>query len=118
MVPKQITTPMGIHSEVCATIIGMTPKAVVADVRKMGRIRRLPASKAASRAVLCCSLRSISAYSNMMMALRTMIPMRLTTPSTAVILKSSWKIHNPRQVPKMQMALAANDSRAMSIFVK
>ena len=51
MVPKQMTTPMGIQRAVCATIIGITPKAVVAEVRKMGRIRRRPASKAASFAL-------------------------------------------------------------------
>ena len=43
MVPKHITTPMGIHSSVPAIIIGTTPRAVVAEVRKMGLMRRRPA---------------------------------------------------------------------------
>ena len=42
-VPKQMTTPIGIHSKVPARIMGTTPRAVVAEVRKMGRIRRKPA---------------------------------------------------------------------------
>ena len=44
IVPKQMTTPIGIQRLVCATIIGTTPRAVVAEVRKMGRIRLSPAS--------------------------------------------------------------------------
>ena len=44
IVPKQMTTPIGIQRLVCAIIIGMTPSAVVAEVRKIGRIRRKPAS--------------------------------------------------------------------------
>ena len=63
MVPKHITTPMGIQRLVWAMIIGITPRAVVAEVRKMGRIRRRPASKAASLALLRCTLRRLSAYS-------------------------------------------------------
>ena len=34
--PKQITTPIGIHRSVAARIIGTTPSAVVAVVRKIG----------------------------------------------------------------------------------
>jgi hypothetical protein len=49
IVPKQITTPIGIQRLVAAMIIGSTPSAVVALVRKTGRIRRRPAWKAASR---------------------------------------------------------------------
>ena len=49
--PKQMTTPIGIQRLVWAIIIGSTPSAVVAVVRKIGRIRRKPASYAASRTV-------------------------------------------------------------------
>ncbi len=42
--PKQMTTPIGIQRLVWAIIIGRTPSAVVAVVRKIGRIRRIPAS--------------------------------------------------------------------------
>ena len=91
MVPKQITTPIGIHNAVLAVIIGMTPNAVVAEVRKIGRIRRLPASNPASLAVLE-PLRNDSAYSNMIIPFRTMIPIRLITPKVAVMLKSKPKI--------------------------
>ena len=47
-VPEQITTPIGVHKALLQIIIGTTPTAVVADVRKIGNIRRLPASMAAS----------------------------------------------------------------------
>ena len=47
MVPKQMTTPIGAQRDVPAVIIGITPKAVVAEVRKIGRIRLRPASNAA-----------------------------------------------------------------------
>ena len=114
MVPKHITTPMGIQRLVCATIIGITPNAVVAEVRKIGRIRRRPASKAASRALLRRLRRKSSAYSNMMMALRTMMPIRLTTPSTAVMLKSRPKIQRPRHAPKTQIRLADRVRNTMS----
>ena len=48
--PKQITTPIGIYRGLWLMIIGKTPKAVVAEVRKMGRILRLPANMTASLA--------------------------------------------------------------------
>ena len=86
-------------------IIGNTPNAVVAEVRKMGRMRRLPASKAASLTGIWCSKRKVSAYSNMMMALRTMIPMRLTIPNVAVMLKSRPNSHNPRHAPNTHIKL-------------
>ena len=40
----KMVTPTGIQNELCAMIIGTTPTAVVAVVRKMGTMRRLPAS--------------------------------------------------------------------------
>ena len=46
-VPEQITTPIGIQRELLM-IMGTTPTAVVAEVRKIGSMRRRPASKAAS----------------------------------------------------------------------
>ena len=49
-VPKQITTPIGDHNALLLMIIGTTPIEAAALVRKIGRVRRLPASKAASRA--------------------------------------------------------------------
>ena len=45
-VPEQITTPIGIQRELPLMIMGTT--AVVAEVRKIGSMRRRPASKAAS----------------------------------------------------------------------
>ena len=42
--PAKMVTPTGIQNELWAIIIGTTPTAVVAVVRKMGTIRRLPAS--------------------------------------------------------------------------
>jgi hypothetical protein len=47
--PKQVTAPMGPHSVERLVIMGMTPTAAAAEVRKMGRILRLPAAIAASR---------------------------------------------------------------------
>lgn len=47
-VPEQITTPIGIQRELPLMIMGTTPTAVVAEVRKIGSMRRRPASKAAS----------------------------------------------------------------------
>ena len=44
MPPAKMVTPTGIQKEDCAMIIGTTPTAVVAVVRKMGTMRRLPAS--------------------------------------------------------------------------
>ena len=46
--PKRITTPIGIQRASALIIIGSTPRPVVQEVRKMGRIRREPASIAAS----------------------------------------------------------------------
>ena len=48
IVPKHITTPIGIHRASRLIIIGSTPRAVVHDVRKIGLILRFPASSAAS----------------------------------------------------------------------
>ena len=36
-VPEQITTPIGIQRELPLMIMGTTPTAVVAEVRKIGR---------------------------------------------------------------------------------
>ena len=44
MPPAKIVTPTGIQNDEPAIIIGMTPTAVVAVVRKMGTMRRRPAS--------------------------------------------------------------------------
>lgn len=44
MPPAKMVTPTGIQNDDWAIIIGITPTAVVAVVRKMGTIRRLPAS--------------------------------------------------------------------------
>ena len=46
--PKQIIVPSGPQSGDRLKIIGITPTAAAADVRKIGRIRRFPAAKAAS----------------------------------------------------------------------
>ena len=42
--PAKIVTPTGIQNELWAIIIGTSPTAVVAVVRKMGTMRRFPAS--------------------------------------------------------------------------
>ena len=47
MVPKQMTTPIGSHSRSLLISIGSTPRAVVAEVRKIGFILLAPASIAA-----------------------------------------------------------------------
>ena len=44
MPPARMVTPTGIQKDEPAMIIGMTPTAVVAVVRKMGTMRRWPAS--------------------------------------------------------------------------
>ena len=41
-VPEQITTPIGIQRELPLMIMGTTPTAVVAEVRKIGSMRRRP----------------------------------------------------------------------------
>ena len=38
-VPKQITTPIGIHRELPLIIIGITPTEAAAEVKNIGRIR-------------------------------------------------------------------------------
>ena len=48
-VPKQMTTPIGCQSMSPPITMGSTPRAVVHEVRKMGRIRRAPDIMAASR---------------------------------------------------------------------
>ena len=44
MPPAKMVTPTGIQNDDWAIIMGTTPTAVVAEVRKMGTMRRLPAS--------------------------------------------------------------------------
>ena len=39
-VPEQITTPIGIQRELPLMIMGTTPTAVVAEVRKIGLLQR------------------------------------------------------------------------------
>ncbi len=58
MVPKQMMVPMGAQSELLLMIIGTTPIDAAAEVRKIGRIRRFPASIAASMAVFRFTRRS------------------------------------------------------------
>lgn len=60
-VPKKITAPIGDHSVLFSTIIGSTPTEAAADVRKIGRMRRSPAWKAASFTDNPLSRRSYSA---------------------------------------------------------
>ena len=60
-VPKNITAPIGDHSVLFSSIIGNTPTEAATDVRKMGRMRRSPAWKAASRTESPFSRRSSSA---------------------------------------------------------
>ena len=117
MVPARITIPIGIQSELWLIIIGITPTAVVAEVRKMGIIRRLPASKAAS---LTCTLlfRRFSAWSNMMMAFRTMIPIRLMRPRMHVSPNSSPLIQTPTDAPTRQNDSDISAARARLIFLK
>ena len=118
MVPKQITTPIGFHRKSPLRIIGNTPKAVVQEVRKIGRIRRFPASSAASFNGIPRSKRSSSAYSNMIIPLRTMMPTKLISPRTAVSPKSSRNTHSPKNAPKKQSTLSTKVSIAIEIFLK
>ncbi len=53
-VPKQITAPIGVQSGFELMIMGMTPIEAAAEVRKIGRILRFPASKAASLTLMLC----------------------------------------------------------------
>ena len=50
--PKQITVPKGPHRGERLKIMGMTPTAAAAEVRKMGLILRFPAARAASFVVI------------------------------------------------------------------
>ena len=50
--PKLITVPKGPQRGERLSIIGTTPTAAAAEVKNMGRIRRLPAAIAASRTVI------------------------------------------------------------------
>ena len=50
--PKQITVPKGPHRGERLKIIGITPTAAAADVRKIGLILRFPAAMAASLVVI------------------------------------------------------------------
>ena len=116
--PKQMTTPMGIQSGLREIIIGNTPKAVVAEVRKMGLIRRLPAFIAASFVGKPSSTRSVSAYSYMTMPFRMMIPIKLTIPNQEVIPKSRPKSHSPKKAPNMHNALEPKVRMAKFSFLK
>ena len=118
IVPKQMTTPIGIHRLVWAKIIGSTPNAVVAEVKNTGRIRRKPAWKAASRTERCFVRRSSSAYSYMIMAFRTMMPIKLTIPNTTVIDISIWNILSPTNAPKTQRIELDNAKSANDTFPK
>ncbi len=44
MPPAKMETPTGLQNELPSMIMGITPTAVVAVVRKMGVMRRAPAS--------------------------------------------------------------------------
>ncbi|MPN34241.1 hypothetical protein SDC9_181734 [bioreactor metagenome] len=108
---------MGIHRLLLPRIIGITPTAAAADVRNIGRILRFPASNPASWALKPCSVRSFSAYSNIMIAFRMIIPIRLTTPSTEVIPKSIPKIATPTTAPGKLNAAAERARTEMLIFL-
>ena len=60
-VPKKMTAPIGDHNVLFSIIIGNTPTEAAAEVRKIGRIRRSPAWKAASLTERPMSRRSYSA---------------------------------------------------------
>jgi hypothetical protein len=47
--PKAVTAPSGPHRVEPEAIIGITPTAAAMEVRKIGRMRRLPAARAASK---------------------------------------------------------------------
>ena len=61
IVPKQTTTPIGPHIGVLAITIGITPIEAAALVRKIGRMRRCAACRAARLAERRCFTRSSSA---------------------------------------------------------
>ena len=117
-VPKQITTPIGIQRRSPLIIIGKTPSAVVHDVKKIGLIRRFPASCAASFTFIPFWKRSSSAYSNMIIPLRTIIPTKDISPNTAVMEKSNLNIHSPKNAPKRHSVLRTIVSMAKDIFLK
>ena len=83
MPPAKMVTPTGIQNDDCAIIIGTTPTAVVAVVRNIGTIRRLPASKAALRMLAPCEA-MLSACSKMRISLRIIIPIRVMSPKIEV----------------------------------
>ena len=118
MVPKHITTPIGIHSASPLIIIGRTPSAVVQDVRKIGLILLFPASMEASFTSHPFSNRRYSAYSNISIPFLTIIPIRLTSPRTEVSPKSSLNSHSPRNPPKKHSVLSIMVSTAMETFLK
>ena len=109
---------MGIQSGLREIIIGSTPKAVVAEVRKIGLIRRLPAFMAASLVGRPSSVRSVSAYSYMTMPFLMMIPIKLTTPNKEVMPKSSPKSHSPKKAPNMHKVLEPKVRTAKLTFLK
>ena len=117
-VPKHITTPIGIHRISPLKIIGSTPNAVVQEVKKIGLILLLPASAAASFTPYPNSNLKVSAYSNIRIPFLTTIPIRLTTPNTAVILKSRLKIQSPNVAPNRHRRLNTMVSRDNNIFLK
>ena len=81
--PKRIVMPTGFHMAEPAAIIGTTPTAVVTVVRKMGTIRRLPASNAASRADSPFFIPP-SACSKMRISLRIISPISVMNPKMVV----------------------------------
>ena len=118
MVPKQMTTPIGIQRASPLMIIGSTPRAVVHEVRNIGLILRFPASSAAVFTSMPFWNLSSSAYSNRIIPFLTMIPTRLIRPSTDVRPKSRRKIHIPKKAPKKQSVLMMSVRNARDAFLK
>ena len=98
--------------------IGRTPNAVVQEVRKIGFIRRAPASIAAVLTSRPFENLSSSAYSYITIPLRTMMPIRLTMPRTAVRPKSRLKIQSPKKAPNRHRRLITRVNNERESFLK
>ena len=92
--------------------MGTTPTAVVAVVRKMGTMRRLPASKAASLADMPAAIFSL-ACSKMSISLRMIMPMRVMKPNRLVSPRILLAMSRPTMAPGMPRLMATMHTVAM-----
>ena len=104
--------PTGIQKLLPARIMGTTPTAVVAVVRKMGTMRRLPASRAASLADMPSAIFSL-ACSKMSISLRIIMPMRVMKPNMPVRPSTLLAMSRPMMAPGMPRLMATMHTMAM-----